>query len=120
MSEKKDIFWRAYLVYFGFVAIMIVVLFKTFTIQLEKRDNILSSSEEKIPKRTILRMPHRGEILDVNYTPLVTSVSFYEIYLDPTVIDDKIFDDSISDLARGLSTIFPSMKAKVANKSAYL
>jgi cell division protein FtsI (penicillin-binding protein 3) len=112
MNEKKDIFWRAYLVYFGFVAIMIVVLVKTFTIQLEKRDNMLSSSEEKIPKRTILRMPHRGEILDVNYTPLVTSVSFYEIYLDPTVIDQKLFDDSINDLAKGLSRVFPSMKAR--------
>jgi cell division protein FtsI (penicillin-binding protein 3) len=112
MSEKKDIFWRAYLVYFGFVAIMIVVLVKTFTIQLEKRDNMLSSSEEKIPKRTILRKPHRGEILDVNYTPLVTSVQFYEIYLDATVIDKKLFDDSITDLANGLSKVFSTMKAR--------
>lgn len=115
MSEKKDIFWRAYLVYFGFVAIMLVVLFKTISIQMNGKSstsNSITSSEEKIPKRTILRLPRRGEILDINSTPLVTSISFYEIHLDPTVVDQKIFDDSITDLSRGLSEIFPSMSAR--------
>mgnify|MGYP000647370819 CR=1 FL=1 len=35
MNEKKDIFWRAYLIYFGFVVIMLIVLFKTVSIQFE-------------------------------------------------------------------------------------
>ncbi len=115
MNEKKSIFWRAYLIYFGFVAVMLIVLFKTFSIQMNGKDstsNNISDSKETIPKRTILRMPRRGEILDVNYTPLVTSISFYEIHLDPTVVDQKIFDDSITDLSRGLSRIFPSMSTR--------
>ena len=103
MAEKKDIYWRAYLVYFGFVVIMLVVLFKTISIQMNGKSstsNSITSSEEKIPKRISLRLPRRGEILDINSTPLVTSISFYEIYLDPTVVDQKIFDDSITDLSR--------------------
>ena len=111
MSDRKDIFWRAYLVYFGFVAVMLLVLFKTMSLQFETElndgTNILSTPQEKLPTRTILRLPRRGEILDANYTPLVTSVSFYEIYMDPTVVDQKIFDDSITDLANGIATIFP-------------
>lgn len=112
MSERKDIFWRAYLVYFGFVVIMLVVLFKTISIQFEGSSNLLSPKEEKIPKRKIQRLPRRGEILDVNYTPLLTSVSFYEIHMDPTVCKQELFDDSITDLARGLSGIYPSMSSR--------
>ncbi|MBI1836110.1 MAG: transpeptidase family protein [Flavobacteriia bacterium] len=108
-KEKKSIFWRAYLIYFGFVAIMLVVLFKTFSIQMEGRTNMLSNSEEKLPTRIIKRIPRRGEILDAHFTPLVTSVSFYNIHLDPTVCEEKLFTDSITDLSRGLSRIYPSM-----------
>ena len=108
MNEKKDIFWRAYLIYFGFVVIMLIVLFKTISIQFEGRSNVFSATtEEKIPIRTVKRIPRRGEILDVNYTPLVTSVSFYDIHMDPTVVDQKTFDEEVTDLARGLSKMYP-------------
>lgn len=112
MSEKKDIFWRAYLIYFGFVLIMLVVLFKTVTIQFEGRSNVFASSEEKMPVRTVKRIPRRGEILDVNYTPLVTTVTFYDIHMDPTVVDQKIFDAEVTDLARGLAKMYPSKTAR--------
>ena len=54
MNEKKDILWRAYLIYFGFVVIMLIVLFKTVSIQFEGRSTIFSAStEEKMPIRTV-------------------------------------------------------------------
>lgn len=112
MNEKKDIYFRTAIIYLIFAAIMVFVLFKTFTIQLEGRSNMLSNSESKIPTRISKRFPRRGEILDVNYTPLVTSVSFYEIHMDPTVIDQKIFDEQITDLANGLSKVLPSMSSR--------
>ena len=37
MSERKDIYVKAYMVYIGFVILMFVVLFKTVSIQLEGR-----------------------------------------------------------------------------------
>src|SRR5574343_1980229 len=113
MNEKKDIFWRAYLIYFGFVLIMLIVLFKTVSIQFEGRSNVLSAStEEKMPIRTVKRVPRRGEILDINYTPLVTSVSFYDIHMDPTVVDQKIFDDEVTNLASGLAKMYPDKTSR--------
>ena len=112
MNDKKDILIRTVIVYIGFVAVLILVLFKTFSIQLEGRTNMLSDTHEKIPTKIINRIPRRGEILDINYTPLVTSVSFYEIYMDPTVIDQKIFDEQITDLANGLSKVLYSMTSR--------
>lgn len=112
MSEKKDIFWRAYLIYFGFVLIMLVVLFKTVSIQFDGGRNVFSSTEEKMPIRTVKRTPRKGQILDVNYTPLVTSVSYYDIHMDATVPKQKIFDAEVTDLARGLAKIYPSKTAR--------
>jgi len=112
MNERRGIYIRAVIVYLGFAAILIVVLFKTFSIQLEGRSSMLSDSEGKIPTRVIKRIPRRGEILDVNYTPLLTSISHYSIHLDPTVIDQKIFDEQITDLANGLAKVLPSMSSR--------
>jgi cell division protein FtsI (penicillin-binding protein 3) len=92
---------------------MLIVLFKTISIQFEGRSNVFSAStEEKMPIRTATRTPRRGEILDANYTPLVTSVSFYDIHMDPTVVDQKTFEAEVTDLARGLSKMYPSKTAR--------
>jgi cell division protein FtsI (penicillin-binding protein 3) len=112
MSEKKHIYLRAYVVYFGFVVLMLLVLFKTVSIQLEGRSNVFASTEEKMPVRTVKKTPRRGEILDVNYTPLVTSVSFYDIHMDPTVVDQKIFDTDLGELSAGLARFYPVRSAR--------
>lgn len=115
MSTKKDIFWRAYLIYFGFVVLMLIVLIKTISIQFEGGQPIFMSStdgNEKMPTRTVKRTPRRGQILDANYTPLVTSVSFFDIHMDPTVIDEQIFDEQIGELCVELSHLYPEKSAK--------
>ncbi|MFN5909717.1 MAG: hypothetical protein ACK45H_00135, partial [Bacteroidota bacterium] len=99
MSENKDIYWRAYLVYIGFVGLMLLVLFKTVSIQLEGRSNVFASSEERMPVRTVNKAPRRGEVLDCHYTPLVTSVSLYDIHFDTKVPDSKILDAEVADLS---------------------
>jgi cell division protein FtsI (penicillin-binding protein 3) len=89
---------------------MLVVLFKTISIQFEEgpKDMITTGSENgKMPTRTVKREPRRGQILDANYTPLVTSVSFYDIHMDPTVVDQKIFDQEIENLCRELYALYP-------------
>ncbi len=112
MSDKKDLIWRAYLVYLGFFIALIVVIVKIIMIQTEGKATLFTDKEEKIPKRAMPRFPRKGEILDRNYVPLVTSVSFYDIHMDPGVVDQEVFDRDISDLARGLSEIFPSTSAR--------
>src|SRR3989338_6813532 len=98
MSKKKDIYWRAYLIYFGFAIVMLVVMIKTITLQVTNVDPTFLSSnngQEKIkslfwkktpfflsffstkkkkkkgPPPTERGDPRRGQILDANYTPLV-------------------------------------------------
>lgn len=115
MSDKKDIYWRAYLIYFGFVIIMLLVVGKTVAIQFEGGQPIFLSSSngtDKMPTRTVQKEPRKGEILDANYTPLVTSVSFYDVHMDPTVIDQKVFDTQLSDLCRELSKLYSDKTAQ--------
>ena len=132
MSEKKDIFWRAYLIYFGFVILMLVVIFKTVSIQFEDGRPVFMSStdgKEKMPTRTVKRTPIRGQILDINYMPLVTSVSYFDIHMDPTVVKDEIFDKEVSLLSVELAKMYPVKTAREyeryiregrARKSRYL
>lgn len=112
MSDKKDIVWRAYLVYISFFLALIVVIAKTFMIQSEGVASELTGEKDKIPTRSVKRYPRRGEVLDRNYTPLVTSVSFFDIHMDPTVVKQEVFDKEISDLCLGLSKIFPETSAR--------
>ena len=115
MSEKKDIYWRAYLIYFAFVVLMLVVLIRIISIQFDGGKPVFMSSSdgnEKMPTRTVSREPRRGQILDANYTPLVTSVSFYNIHMDPTVVEQGLFDAEISDLCIALNDLYPEKTAR--------
>lgn len=110
MTDNKDIYWRAYLIYFGFVVLMLVVIIKTFSLQFEGRSTVFTSNtgdSEKMPTKSVKRLPRRGEILDINYTPLVTSVSFYDIHMDPTVVKQDLFDKEINELSQQLAEHFP-------------
>ena len=114
MNEKKDIYWRAYLIYFGFVVLMLIVIFKTVSIQFDGGNATTMSStsgEQKLPTRTTLRKSRKGQILDANRSPLVTSVSYYNIYIDPTVIAQDVLDKDLSALCKGLHKLFPNKSA---------
>jgi cell division protein FtsI (penicillin-binding protein 3) len=62
--------------------------------------------------RTVLRPVRLGDILDENGTPLVTSVSKFDIYMDPTVPKQEDFDRYLPDLCRGLHKMFPDVSAR--------
>lgn len=113
-ENNKDIYWRAYLIYFGFVVVMLIAIVKTFTLQFEGKNTVFTTNvgnEEKMPTRSVQRQPRRGEILDAHYTPLVTSVSFYDIHMDPTVVKQELFDQEINNLAQALAQHFPEKTA---------
>ena len=102
---------RAYSVYIVFVLVIIVVLYKTVSLQMEGRTNMFADVDEKIPVRIAKRSPRMGEILDINMTPLVTSVTYYDVHMDPTVVSQSIFDKDVSDLAQGLHQLYPEKSA---------
>jgi len=94
-KEKQAMVLRAYVLYFGFVAVLLIGLYKTFALQ-----QVVSDAE--LPVRTVDKIPRKGEILDANLVPLVTSVAYFDIYMDPSVVDKEVFDAQVSDLAQGL------------------
>jgi len=111
-TEGRHIFFKAYAIYVGFIILMIVVLYKTIVIQYEGAGKILSFNEDKLPVRMVSKVPRSGEILDMNLIPLVTSISFFDIRMDPTVVDEKVFQNELSDLCEGLAKMYPDKTAR--------
>jgi cell division protein FtsI (penicillin-binding protein 3) len=98
---------------------MLIAVFKTFAIQFEGRTTVFDTNNgtaEKMPTRSVNRTPRRGQILDENYTPLVTSVSFYDIHMDPTVVKQELFDQEINELCQQLALYFPEKNAPEYNQ----
>ena len=116
MTEKQIISLRAHAVYGLFLVALITVLVKTFIIQSKGVSNEFlmkdKSNGEVILSRDVMKMPRMGQILDCNGTALVTSVSTYNIYMDPTAPSDEVFNKEISDLCEKLALIFPQMTAR--------
>ena len=110
-KDRKHLYYRAYLVYFGFVAIMIMVLYSTLDLQFNGPGVAYATQKGELPTRVADRIPRMGQILDHNEVPLVTSVTFYDIYMDPTVVDQDVFDAQISELCAGLHRLFPEKSA---------
>lgn len=99
-------------VYIGFALAMIFVLVKTAIIQSEGVTNVFTAEDGKIPMRTVLRPVRLGDILDEKGTPLITSVSKFDIYMDPTVPKQEDFDRYLPDLCKGLHRLFPDVSTR--------
>jgi cell division protein FtsI (penicillin-binding protein 3) len=112
MDVKKHIYWKVYLLYFLFLGAMLAVVVKTFNIQASGRDNILSEQTDRIQIVQDSVDARRGQILDDHGEPLVTSVSLYEIRMDPTVVDQKLFNRALDSLCNDLSTLFKDKSAR--------
>ena len=107
----KGVVLRVYLVYTIVLMVMLVVIVKSFSIIMDGRENIFATSD-KIQQRSALITPRRGEILDANASPLVTSVAFYDIYIDPTTVKKEVWEEHISGLSSGLSELFGDRTAR--------
>lgn len=112
MKADKTVILRTYLIYSLLVIVMTMILTKTVLIIHDGRENIFSSKSEKIEQRVASTLPRRGEILDTKASPLVTSVSYYDVYMDPTTVRKKIWDEEINGLCKGLAELFPEKTAK--------
>ncbi len=106
MDIKTSISWKVYLLYLLFVVGMIAVISKTFMIQAAGRENLLSEESDRIQLIQEEVEARRGQILDDQGEPLVTSVAFYEIRFDASVPKDEIFNEGVDSLALMLSELF--------------
>ena len=111
-KEKNYLFYRVYLVFIGFILLMGLVVYKTAKIQFDGKENVFSDSEAQIPYRTVEKLARKGDILDRNLNTLLTHVPYYDIYMDPSVVDQETLDKNINALAQGLAKIFKSRTAQ--------
>lgn len=111
-KDRNYLYYRAYLVYFGFVALMLVVLYTTIKLQINGPGGAMQMDEGELPTRVVDRLPRMGQILDRNEVPLVTSITFYDIYMDPTVVDSVVFDQQVGALAAGLNQLYPNQSSR--------
>ncbi|MFM8963300.1 MAG: hypothetical protein ACKOGD_05605, partial [Sphingomonadales bacterium] len=111
-KDRNYLYYRAYLVYFGFVALMLTVLYATINLQINGPGGSMQMDKGELPTRVADRTPRMGQILDHNEVPLVTSVTFYDIYMDPTVVDSALFDEQVGALAAGLHRLYPDQSAR--------
>ena len=114
MTERQGLLLRAYLVYSLFVIGMVLVIVQVFRIQLDKTDKQKSElsngdSAGKMPIRYVKRYPRMGEVLDCNGVSLVTSISYYDLYMDTKVPSKELFDSQITDLSIKMSKMFPKV-----------
>lgn len=106
-KERSHVVFRAYLIYFGFVVIMLLVLYQIIQLQFNGKNTKFGEEDTVIPVRTVARTPRMGDILDAHLLPLLTSVSYFDIHMDPTVVKQEIFDNELSGLAEGLNRLYP-------------
>lgn len=112
MKVPKFIIIRTYLIYVSVTLVMMAVVVKTAMIVMDGRNNVFTTVNAKMPERTAYITPSRGEILDCELNPLVTSVSFYDIYMDPVTVSNELWDKNIQGLAAGLSNLFHDKTAR--------
>lgn len=112
MTVPKSVILRVYLIYFAVFLLLGMVVVRAATIVMDGRENIFSSGSEKLQQRSAEITPRRGEILDANLRPLVTSVAFYDIYMDPTTVEKKLFEEEIGSLAKALASLFKDKTAR--------
>ena len=111
-KERNQVVFRAYLIYFGFVLVMLLVLYQTVMLQFYSKKSSVNPLDATIPVRTVPRVPRMGDILDANLLPLLTSVSYFDIHMDPTVVKQNLFDTDVNGLAEGLAKLYPTKSAR--------
>ena len=111
-ANRKFLRNRAYLIYFGFMALMVTVFGTVISIQFSTESIGEMPGQGKIQERIVSDDPRFGDVLDKDMNPLITTVSYYDVYMDPTVASKELFDENIDSLAQGISNLFQRKEAK--------
>lgn len=106
MSVKKDILFRAGIIYFLVLIAGIAIIGKAVHTQV-KEGAELKKEMVKNSLKDIIIEPNRGDILAADGRLLATSLPSYEIRMDTRAsgLTDKIFNDSIDALCQSLSRL---------------
>ncbi len=103
MSKVSNHILRRVYVLFGLFGLFgLLIVLRIMTLQLNQANWVQKGVEEQVFFQKV--MADRGNILAENGTILATSLPFYRLAMDPTVIDTTLFE-SFSDSLRQLSML---------------
>lgn len=105
MDRKKELLWRAYLVMFFFVVATMLILFRIFNISFIERDKWIQKGEANVQWRVV--DADRGNIYAEESNLLSTSLQFFEVRMDMSVIRSEDFNKGLDSLAHYLSVFDP-------------
>lgn len=107
MSLKKDILWRAAIIYLVFLFFGFWIIGKIIYLQTAEKSKWLEKAKESTLKNIIIPA-NRGNILAEDGRLLATSIPLYEIRMDFNTgsLPDWIFYEKVDSLALCLSQLF--------------
>jgi cell division protein FtsI (penicillin-binding protein 3) len=107
MAIKKEILFRAGLVYFGFAILAIAIIARIIYIQFVQGEELRNKIKE-LTLNEITIEPNRGDILATDGRLLATSIPSYEIRMDMRAngLEKDIFLEKVDSLAMCLSKLF--------------
>lgn len=105
MSMKGEIIWRIGLVYVLMTVIAGAVIFKTLHVQMWEGEKWRKKSVA-VRVKDFEVAPNRGDICACDGRKLASSVPYYELRWDASVVDSKLFGKKVDSLALCLSRFF--------------
>lgn len=105
MTMKKEIVWRIGLVYILMISIAGAIVVKALHVQMWEGEKWRSKSMT-VNMKDFLVQPNRGDICACDGRKLASSVPYYELRFDASVIKNAIFEEKVDSLALCLSRFF--------------
>ncbi|GHV64691.1 penicillin-binding protein [Bacteroidia bacterium] len=107
---KSNILWRFGLLYTLMAVFGVAIVGKALYIQLFEGENLRKASVHfKVKDAEVL--PNRGDICAEDERKLASSLPYYELRFDASVVKDKLFDANIDSLALCLAGFFKDERA---------
>lgn len=107
MDKKRELLWRAYLVMVMFALITLVIMFKIFKISVIEGDKWTKKAQDNVKWKVV--DADRGSIYSDEMNLMSTSVQFFEVRMDLTVIKEADFVKNVDSLSIFLSQFQPDL-----------
>lgn len=101
MDRKKELLVRMYLVMLAFIVLSVVIIARVAKVAIVEGDKWREKGDKNIQLRPVYA--ERGNIYSEEYNLLATSLKFFEIHMDLTVVKEDIFRRDVDSLAYCLS-----------------
>jgi len=111
LSRKNELLSRVYLVLLAFVLFALLIVYRVVKISVFEGDEWRAKKETRYLEWRPLKKQRGNIYADDGQSLLATSVEFFEIRMDPTVMGQKVFNAGIDGLSKGLAEIYNNRTA---------